>query len=157
MSYLTYCYLLFLPKVYIAYIDKLSPHVTPFLGCRALFETPRDSLYFQKMEGKENEREEYVEVLFEHKGSRKILFLRPSKVCKCVQEELRCISLTNAIVTLSVLPKSTDRYFLQRSCEEWKAYVDVESTDQVIERDKLSVVHNPAFESNEALRLVTCT
>ena len=52
-------------------------------------------------------------------------------------------------MTLSVLPKSTDCYFLQRWCEEWKAYVDIESTDQVIERDKLSVVHNPAFESNK--------
>ena len=109
------------------------------------------------MEGKENEYEEYVEVLFEYKRLRKILFLRLSKACECVQEELWYISLTNAVMILSVLPKSTDCYFLQRWFEEWRAYVDVESMDQVIQRDKLPVVHNPAFESNETLRLVTYT
>ena len=71
---------------------------------------------------------EYVEILFEYKGSRKILYLQPSKACERVQEELQCMGLTNAVVTFSVLPESTDCYFLQRWCKDWKVYVDVESS-----------------------------
>lgn len=103
------------------------------------------------MEQEENEREGYVEILFEYKGSRKILYLRPSGVCERIQEELRCMGLTHAVVMLSVLPEETDCYFLQRWCAKWKAYVDVDSTEQVVEGDRLSVVHNPAFESIEAV------
>lgn len=101
------------------------------------------------MEG--NTREGYVEVLFEYKGSRKVLYLRPSQACECVQEELRCMGLTNAVVTLSVLPETTDCYFLQKWHSKWKTFVDVDSTDQVVESDRLSVVHNPVFECNEVM------
>jgi len=99
------------------------------------------------MEG--NTQEGYVEVLFEYKDSRKVLYLHPSQACECVQEELRCMGLTNAVVTLSVLPETTDCYFLQKWDSKWKTFVDVDSTDQVGESDRLSVVHNPALECNE--------
>lgn len=61
------------------------------------------------------------------------------------------MGLTHAVVMLPMLPEETDCYFLQRWCTKWKAYVDVDSTEQVMEGDRLSAVHNPAFESIEAV------
>ena len=89
--------------------------------------------------------------LFEYKGSRKILYLCPSKVCKRVQEEMQCMGLTDAVVILSVMPEKTNCYYLQRWYAKWKAYVDVDSTENVVEGDRFSIVRNPAFESIEAV------
>ena len=118
---------------------------------RTISKTPR--VMEGDAEDHEEELEKYVEVLFEYKGSNKILFLRPSQACERVQEELRCIGLSDAVVTLSVLPGPTDCFFLQRWCEKYGKFVDLEScADQILQNDRLSVTRSPIFsEPNEAV------
>jgi len=90
--------------------------------------------------------EKYIEVLFEYKGSKKILYLPPSKACERVQEEMRCIGYSDAVVTLSVMPGPTDCFYLQRWCEKYKTFVDIESCeDQIVDNDRLSVTRSPMY------------
>ena len=91
----------------------------------------------------DEENEQAVEVLFEFGGSRKELFLRPSTACERIQEEIRCLGYTKAVVNLSVLCSKEDDFLLQRWCKKWDTFVDVECVEQIVNKDRLTVVRNP--------------
>ena len=84
-----------------------------------------------------------VEVLFEFRGSKKELLFSPLDACSCIEQEIRNMGCPGAIVSLSSgATNSGDHFFLQRWSHRWDSFVNVETHDQFMEHDKITVVAN---------------
>ena len=85
---------------------------------------------------------ECFSVLFEFEESRKELTISTYSVLSCIEDELKNRGFYEPKILLSarcdVEVKGT--FLLQKWCNKWGAYIDVESTDQLKEGDKISVV-----------------
>ena len=89
-----------------------------------------------------------MEVLFEYKGSRKELVFQVSDVCGRVEQELRELGVTEPSVNLCAgLAKPADEnpncFFLQKWCNKWGAFVNVQNVREIRSDDKLTVVRKP--------------
>ena len=89
-----------------------------------------------------------VEVLFEYKGSRKVLCFQVSSVCDRVEQELRDLGVTEPNVNLSAGLAKPDSenpncFFLQKWCRKWGAFINVENIDEIHGDDRLTVVRKP--------------
>lgn len=103
-----------------------------------------------KLKGKQNKNE--IEVLFELQESRNIIKSKRSKLLEKITEN--AISITGQsdvqVHTLQSSRKAGSRgkqkkpYLLQRYINEWKAYVNCDSIDQVKNRDWLTITAQPS-------------
>lgn len=73
----------------------------------------------------------------------KELYLRPSSACERIQEEIRCLGYTEVVVTLSVFCSKEDNFLLQRWRKKWDTYVEIDCVDEILNKDRLTVVCNP--------------
>ena len=100
------------------------------------FESGLDEEYVQ--------RHSLIDVLFQFKGSSKVLTLSPHDACPYIQQELRNMGFEGAVVTLSSkVSVEPNHFFLQKWSRKWETFVDVETIQQIAQDDKLTVVPNP--------------
>ena len=85
--------------------------------------------------------------LFEYKQSRREIELDPSTcICSVIQATLREFGIENASVSLGGGGRSEPgQFMLQRWSNDWGMYVDVQCTDEIQNRDKLTVVSVPSI------------
>ena len=99
-----------------------------------------------------------MEVLFEYQGIRTILRCKRSKIAEKIENnlaELAVLPQTSASAAESALevhtlhsirivrgkPKSGTKYYLlQRHVKEWNAFINIDNTEQIKNRDILTVV-----------------
>ena len=91
-----------------------------------------------------------VEVLFEYKDSKRKLTLIPEQVCETITEELaNRFGIKNVVVYLSKPLSSNasfnppEQFLLQKWSSTWQSFVDVEHTDEIEDRDRLTIVTMP--------------
>ena len=93
-----------------------------------------------------------MEVLFEYSAAdyRSIIFSHPSKLCRNIEYHLQQAGVSDPEVTvLSYAPASKEsgrertRFFLQRWDNKWSCYVNVDSLEEIISGDRLTVAKTP--------------
>ena len=90
-----------------------------------------------------------VEVLFEYKESKRKLGVTPRSVCAILTQELARFGKEGAVVQLAkpqssrVTVQPAGVYLLQKWSTTWQTYIDVESTAEIVNKDRLTVVPMP--------------
>ena len=121
--------------------------ITPSYGLRMRVYHVLGGLIYGNMEPGEIDQDRMVEVLFEYKGSRRVLCFEVSTVCDRVEQELRDLGVTEPNVNLSAGLAESDNhssFFLQKWCSKWEAFINVESIDEIHGNDRLTVVRKPS-------------
>ena len=85
-----------------------------------------------------------VSVLFEYKGSRRVITCNTSELCDRLKEELRTYGVADASVGCG----DTSKMFLvQRYTPSWNSFVDIKKGEDVKDGDRLTVVPSPTAMS----------
>ena len=99
-----------------------------------------------------------MEILFEYKGSRKALVFQRSTVCDRIEQELRDLGVNDPDVNLSAgLAKDNDNpncFFLQKWCQKWGAFVNVDNAHEINGEDRLTVVRKATSSPVKVICLV---
>jgi len=85
---------------------------------------------------------ESFDILFEFEGSRKQLTISASTVLSCIEDQLKNRGISEPKILLSARcdVEGEGIYLLQKWCNKWGTYIDVESIDQLKGGDKVCVV-----------------
>ena len=90
-----------------------------------------------------------VEVLFEFRESKRQLKVSPKSICKVLAQELSQFGKEGVVVQLAKPQSSRDTvqpagvYLLQRWSTTWQTIIDVESIQEIDDKDRLTVVPMP--------------
>ena len=94
-----------------------------------------------------------IEVLFEYKEYKAIIQSKVTKICRQVERHLSDnIGLNDPrVFTLSSKGRSTitDYYLLQRWMSSWKTFVNVDSSEQLKNMDRITVCQVSAVSSSD--------
>ena len=82
----------------------------------------------------------YIQLLFEYRESKRCLRVNRSNVCETIEKELSRFGQTVSKVSLSEDCGSSNSLLLQKWCTAWDTYVDVETVDDVDDKDRVTVV-----------------
>ena len=80
------------------------------------------------------------EFLFGFRGSRRRVVVKQSNVFQLLELELKRFGKTTARVQYSGDCGSSNSFLLQRWSDTWNNFVDVESADDLEDRDRITVV-----------------
>ena len=92
-----------------------------------------------------------VNVLFEYKGSKRVITCKTSELIGRICSELLTHGVSNA--SIGCAGTSTKMFILQRFTPQWNSFVDVNKIDDILKGDRLTVVPNPATVS-QAVRIL---
>lgn len=86
-----------------------------------------------------------MEVLFEYSAAdyRCIICTQRSKLCRDIEYHLRQVGVAEpevAVLSYTASREERTRFFLQRWDTRWRCYVNIDSFEEVVEGDRLTVV-----------------
>ena len=113
-------------------------------------------------------KEKEIEILFEYQGHRSILKCKRSKILESIEKSLVDLvglpqSSASPVTAVKVHTLQSSRrvrgkpgkkyYLLQRYVKDWSAFINVDSLEQVRNRDTLTIAQTVALNStNESKR-----
>ena len=88
-----------------------------------------------------------VSVLFEFQGMRKELNCEVIDICSRLEVELRDMGMEKAKVDICTVKDTaaSEHYLVQRFCNKWNCYVNVDDKKQIKDGDRLSIIRNPVM------------
>ena len=92
----------------------------------------------------------YIKLLFEYRESKRCLCVNRSNVCETIEKELSRFGQTVSKVSLSGDCGSSNSLLLQKWSTAWDTYVDVETVDDLDDKDRVTVVRLSAGTTTQS-------